>query len=335
MSNFLKKNTALGRDRIIKENLIMEPKDVKHAVVVGAGVMGNSIAQVFARAGIEVDLVDINESMLERAMNLIESNLNTLAGHGTINSEEIPLIINRINPSRDLAASAENTDFVVEAVSEVPELKKKVFSELDDLCPENTIIASNTSGLDIFSISEIKGIGRLVIAHWFAPAHIIPLVEIVPGPSTTPEVVLFTAGLMERLGKRPVILKEFMPAFLINRIQLAIADTVFEMLEKEWASPEDIDLALKMSLGIRLPIVGAIQNMDFNGLDLVRDIYKSRSIENKILDEKVSQGRLGAKTSKGFYDYGGRDEAEILKKRDELYLKMLDYLEELKAFEPV
>ena len=135
-------------------------------------------------------------------------------------------------------------------------------------------------------------------------------------------------------GWRAVISDEFTFAN-VRRVAQAIADTVFEMLEKNWASPEDIDRALKMSLGIRLPIVGIFQNMDFNGLDLVRDIYKSRSIENKILDEKVGQGCLGAKTSKGFYDYGGRDEAVILKKRDELYLKMLDYLKELKAFEPV
>ena len=130
-------------------------------------------------------------------------------------------------------------------------------------------------------------------------------------------------------------MKEFVPAFIVNRIQLKIAQAVWEMLENGWATPEEIDLAVKMTLGIRLPIVGVVQTVDFTGLDVVFDIMKAQGPVNRLLEEKVGQGHLGAKTSRGFFDYGGRSETEILKKRDALYLKMLDHLEATKAFDPV
>ena len=313
----------------------MDPKNVKRALVVGAGVMGHSIAQVFARAGIEVNLVDQDGKILDRAMSLVKSNLETLAEHGSILKDEISSIVARIHPSTDLATAANGVDFAIEVVSEVPGIKKQVFSQLDEYCPEGTVLASNTSTLDVFSIAEVRNPERLVVAHFFAPPHIIPLVEVVPGPETSQEALTFTAGLMERLGKKVVVMKEFVPSFIVNKIQHAIGEAVWEMIEKGWATPEEIDLAVKLSLGVRLPIVGVVQTSDFTGLDLMFDIMKSRGTLNPFIEEKVRQGDLGAKTSKGIYDYGGRSEAEILKKRDKRYLKMLDYLEKIKAFEPI
>ena len=313
----------------------MRAADIKKSLIVGAGVMGSSIALTFARAGIEVALVDLNEKSLERAVRLIRSSLNTLADHGSISSDEIPSILDRIHFSTDLKSSAHEVDFAMEVVVEVEDVKKRVFSELDELIPEDAIIASNTSGLDIFRFAEIKRPERLVIAHWFAPAHIIPLVEVVPGPKTSPEVVYSTAELMKRLGKKPVVMKEFVRSFIVNRIQNYIAMAYFEILDNGWATPEDIDLAVKTSLGIRLPIVGVVQNMDFTGLDLVLDLMKSYGASNALIEQKVKQGHLGAKTSKGVYDYNGRSEEEILNKRDLLYLKMLDHLESINAYQPI
>lgn len=313
----------------------MDPNDVKKALVVGAGVMGHSIAQVFSQSGIEVGLVDLDDRILDRAMDLIKSNLETLADFGRIRSGEIPTIGSRIHPSTDLHDAARGADFAVEAVVEVPDVKREIFSELERSCPEDTILASNTSSLDVFSIAQVKRPQRMVAAHWFAPPYIIPLVEVVPGPETSPEVLSFTARLMERLGKKPVIMKEFVPSFIVNRIQHNIAQAVWEMLEKGWATPEEIDLAVKLSLGIRLPVVGVVQTNDFTGLDLVFDIMRSGGRVNPLVEEKVKQGHLGAKTSKGIYDYGDRSEVEILKKRDERYLKMLDHLERINAFEPI
>ena len=313
----------------------MNHNDVKRTVVVGAGVMGHSIAHVFAQAGIEVNLVDLNETVLEHAMDLMKANLETLAEFNKVSGDDIPEILARIHPTTDLAGGAKGVDFAVEAVAEVPDVKREVFSQLDQFCPGNTVIASNTSSLDVFEIEQIKKPERLVVAHWFAPPHIIPLVEVVPGPKTAKEVVEFTANLMKRLGKKPVIMKEFVPAFIVNRIQHSISQAVWEMLEKGWATPEEIDLAIKLSLGIRLPIVGVVQTTDFTGLNLIYDIMKAEGRVNPLVEEKVKQGHLGVKTSKGVYDYGERNEAEILKKRDQKYLKLLDYLEGIKAFEPV
>jgi len=313
----------------------MDYNDVKRAVVVGAGVMGHSIAHVFAQVGIEVNLVDLDETVLEHAMDLIKTDLETLAEFKKISGDDIPGILARIHPSTDLAGGADGVDFAIETVLEVPDVKRKVFSQLDQFCPGDTVIASNTSSLDIFSIAQITRPERLVVAHWFAPPHIIPLVEVVPGPKTSQEVVELTANLMKRLGKKTVIMKEFVPAFIVNRIQHSISRAVWEMLEKGWATPEEIDLAIKLSLGIRLPIVGVVQTTDFTGLDLIYDIMKGEGSISPLVEEKVKQGHLGVKTSKGVYDYGSRSEVEILKKRDRRYLKLLDHLERMEAFEPV
>jgi 3-hydroxybutyryl-CoA dehydrogenase len=313
----------------------LDAKDVKTAVVVGAGVMGHSIAQVFAQHGIDVGLVDTSDKSLDRAVTLIKSNLNTLTGFKRVAHNEIPTILSRIHPSTDLSTVAHDADFVVETVSEVADVKRKVFAQLGEVCRENTILSSNTSSLDPFSIAEIRGPERLIIAHWFNPAHIIPLVEVVPGPKTSSEVVELTAGLMRKLGKMPVVLEQFVSSGIINRIQNAISFTVYEMVDKGWATPEQIDRAVKAVMGIRLPILAVCQLLDFTGLDTVNNIVADMGIRFPLIDDMVNQGHLGVKTSRGIYDYSGRSEQEILRKRDELYLKMLDHLERIKAFDPV
>ncbi|MGB7575227.1 MAG: 3-hydroxyacyl-CoA dehydrogenase family protein [Thermodesulfobacteriota bacterium] len=313
----------------------MDPKNVKRVAVIGAGVMGHSIAQVFAQAGILVQLVDLKNDLLVHALKLVKSNLQTLADCGRVSPQKIPAILDRIRPTIDLAAAVREVDFVLEAVAEIPKVKKKVFAQLEATCPENVVLASNTSGLEIFKIIEVKNPSRLVVTHWFAPPHIIPLVEVVPGPATTPDVLQFAAGLMERIGKKPLVMKQFVQRFIVNRVQNAIVRTVLEMITNGWATPEQIDLAVKTSLGIRLPIVGVVQSLDFTGLNLIHDMTKGTATENPLIEEKVRQGHLGASTSKGIYDYGGRSEEEILRKRDLLYLKMLDFLEGLEAFKPV
>jgi 3-hydroxybutyryl-CoA dehydrogenase len=313
----------------------MDPKNVKQVAVIGAGVMGHSIAQVFAQAGIPVHLVDLKSDLLARALKLVKSNLQTLADSGRVSPQAIPAILDRIQPTTDLASAVKEADFIQEAVAEIPEVKRKVFAQLEAACPENVILASNTSGLEIFKIVEVKDPSRVVVTHWFAPPHIIPLVEVVPGPLTAPDVLQFAAGLMERIGKKPLVMKQFIRRFIVNRIQNAVVRAALEMVTNGWATPEQIDLAVKTSLGIRLPIVGVVQSLDFTGLNLIHDMTKGTAGENPLIEERVRQGHLGVSTSKGIYDYGGRSEEEILRKRDLLYLKMLDFLEGLEAFKPI
>jgi 3-hydroxybutyryl-CoA dehydrogenase len=313
----------------------MDAKDAKKVAILGAGVMGHSIAQVFATAGIETNLMDIKAEVLDHGLKLVKANLKTFAEYGKISSADIPAIVNRIHPTTELSAAARGVDFVLEAVLEVPDIKKKLFQQLDGCCSEKTVLASNSSGLDLFNIIEIRNPSRLVAAHWFAPPHIIPLVEVAPGPKTSPETVRFAAELMERIGKRPVVLKKFFQRYIVNRLQHAMIPVIIDMIENDLASPEDIDYAVKTSLGIRLPIVGVVQSMDFNGLRVVRDVCRSLGIKSRLIEERVEQGYLGPVSSRGIYDYGGRTEEEVLRKRDILYLKMIDHLEKIEAFKPV
>jgi 3-hydroxybutyryl-CoA dehydrogenase len=313
----------------------MDAEKVKRVAVIGAGTMGHSIAQVFAASGIEVNLADVKREILDHALRLMKGNLKTLAEYGKVKEREIPSILGRIHTTTDIQAAAQGTDFVLEAVVEVPEIKKTVFKLLDEACGEEAILASNTSGLEIFKIIEVRNPSRTLVTHWFAPPHIIPLVEVVPGPETSPSVVQFAAKLMARIGKKPIVMKQFVQRFIVNRLQNAIIFAALEMIMNNWATPEEIDRAIKSSLGIRLPIVGVVQSLDFTGLKLIDDIIKGLGMNVPLITEKVTRGEFGASTSRGLYDYGGRTEEEILRKRDTLYLKMLDFLESQKAFDPV
>lgn len=312
----------------------MDPGDVRKVAVVGAGVMGHSIGLVFAKAGIPVALVDVDQEALNRAQELIELSLEVLAEFGRFSLDARDDLLGRIELSLDLEASCKDADFVVEAVPEVVELKKGVFERIEDACRDDVVIASNTSGLDIFAI-EVRRPERFIIAHWYTPPYIIPLVEVVGSPLTTPGALELTAGLMEIIGKKPIVMKQFTRGFIANKIQNAMTMAVLELLLGGLASPQDIDQAVKYSLGIRLPIVGAVQTLDCTGLDVALDIVKSYGLSLPLFEEKVKDGKLGIKTSQGIYDYGGRSEKEILAKRDALYLEMLEHLEEIGAFEPL
>ncbi|MFC1867580.1 3-hydroxyacyl-CoA dehydrogenase family protein [Thermodesulfobacteriota bacterium] len=313
----------------------MKIEDVKNVAVLGAGVMGNSIALVFARKGYNVRLWSRTQKTIDRAVGLIKSTLALMSEYGHVSDAEIPEIIERILPTTDLSVAAEGAHFALETVAENPDVKKDIFSQLNKLCSKDTVLSSNTSGLDIFTILDVDNPGRLVNTHWFSPATLIPLVEVAPGKETSPETVTLTVDLLKGLGKRPIVLKEFVPAFIVNRIQDSINKTTFEILDNGWATAEDIDTAIKNTLGIRLPVLGVAQVLDFNGLDLIDSINKRRGVESKFIEEKVKQGHFGAKSSKGIYDYGDRTEAELLEKRDRLFYKMLDHLEKINAFEPL
>jgi 3-hydroxybutyryl-CoA dehydrogenase len=313
----------------------MDPQEVKRVAVVGAGTMGHSIAQVFAQAGIDVNLADVKEDVLTHSLQLVKGNLKTLVDYGKVDPKDVPSILSRIHVTTDIAVAARDVDFALEAVVEIPEVKRKLFTQLEEFCPKRAVLASNTSGLEIFKIIEVKDPSRTVVAHWFAPPHIIPLVEVVPGPQTSPDVLQFTAGLMARIGKKPIVMRQFVQRFIVNRIQNAIAFTALEMIANGWAKAEEVDLAVKSSIGIRMPIIGILQSLDFTGLGLVNDINKSLGLKVPIIEEAVKEGHLGASTSKGIYDYGGRTEEEILRKRDTLFLKMLDHMESIGAFKPV
>ena len=197
-------------------------------------------------------------------------------------------------------------------------------------------MASNTSYLDIYQFVETKRPGKVIITHWFAPPHIVPLVEIVPGPQTTPETVAKVKEVLDGLGKQTIVLKKFLPGFIANRLQAALGLEVYHLLDNGYATPEDIDMATKASFGLRMPILGLVRRVDFAGVDLAQRVLKNKAYtppevrgRSDAVDSMVSQGRLGVKTGKGFYDYGDSPVEEILRKRDLKLLKLRKFLTDL------
>ena len=310
---------------------------MNNVTIVGAGTMGHSLAQVFAQGGYQVFLNDISQNILIRAKSLIEANLETLAEVGLFDSKDHSAVVEeRITYTTDLAAAVASSKLVIEAIVEDPDAKKELFSELDRLSPPEAILASNTSYLDIYEFVETRRPGKVIITHWFAPPHIIPLVEIVPGPRTSPETVGIVKKILDNLGKQTIVLNKFLPGFIANRLQAALSLEVYHLLDNGYATPEDIDRATKASFGLRMPILGLVKRVDFTGLDLAQKALRNKSYgpppvrgRSEVVDLMVSQGRLGVKAGKGFYDYGDTPIEEILRERDLKLLKLRSFLFDL------
>jgi len=310
---------------------------MNNVTIVGAGTMGHSLAQVFAQGGHQVFLNDISQDILIRAKRLIESNLKTLADVGLFDLQDHSIVVEeRIDYTTDLAAAVASSGLVIEAIVEDPDAKKALFSRLDRLSPPEAILASNTSYLNIYEFVETKRPGKVIITHWFAPPHIVPLVEIVPGPLTSPETVTAVKKMIDDLGKQTIVLKKFLPGFIANRLQAALSLEVYHLLDNGYATPEDIDRATKASFGLRMPILGLVKRADFAGLDMTQHALRNKSYippavkgRSDAIDSMVSKGRLGVKTGKGFYDYGNLPIEEILRERDLKLLKLKEFLHDM------
>jgi 3-hydroxybutyryl-CoA dehydrogenase len=309
---------------------------IKTVAVVGAGTMGHALAQVFAQGGYAVWLVDVNEAVLAKARRLIASNLSTLVETGCFPQEEVPAALDRIRTTTRTEEAGRDADFVIEAVVEDIATKKDLFKTLERVCPAHAILASNTSYLNIFKFVETNRPENVLITHWFAPPHIVPLVEIVCGPQTSQATADTIRDLMLQLGKKPIVISKFLPGFIANRLQSALTQEVLFLIDNGYATPEDIDEAAKNSFALRTPIVGLVKRFDFAGLDLTQKILRNRQYEppqpvdrSPSVDRLVSQGKLGAKTGCGFYDYGNRTTEEITKERDVKLIRLREFLKEV------
>ena len=314
---------------------------MKKMAVIGAGTMGHSFAHIFAQGGYQVFLYDISEDALHQAKRLIASNLKTLTEVGLCDPEvKSKILTEQITYTTDLNQAVAGTELIVEAIVEDADAKKALFSALDRIAPPHTILASNTSYLDIYQFMETNRPQKVIITHWFAPPHIVPLVEIVPGPQTAPETVAKVKDIIEGLGKQTVVLKKFLPGFIANRLQAALTREVLNLIDNGYATPQDIDKATKASFGLRIPILGLVKRLDFSGLDLVQKILRNKSYtpppikeKSETVDRLISQGRLGAKSGRGFYDYGEMSVEDTLKERDMKLLKLKKFLTELGELE--
>lgn len=311
-------------------------EEIRNVTIVGAGTMGHSLAQVFAQGGCNVRLNDIKEEILSKAQNLIGNNLKTLTEAGFLAKGQGEPILRRIQTTTRIEEAGEKADLVIEAIIEDETAKRDMFSKLDKICPPAAILASNTSYMDIFKFVETGRPEKVLITHWFAPPHIVPLVEIVRGPKTAQETVDSVKALLVKLGKKPIVITKFLPGFIGNRLQAALGNEVFNLLDNGYATPEDIDIATKASFALRMPILGLVKRMDFTGLDLIQKVRRNalykvppQRTESKSVDTLIEQGKLGVKTGSGFYEYGGRSTEEIMKERDIKLIKLREFLIEL------
>jgi 3-hydroxybutyryl-CoA dehydrogenase len=296
--------------------------------------MGHGIAQSFALGGYGVMLNDISDQLLNKAIQQIRSNLDTFVDFGITTSEGARKALSRIKPTKNLKEAAVESDVVVEALPEVMDLKKRIVKELDETCPSHTIIASNTSGLSLTEmVSDIKRRDQAVIAHWYNPPHIIPVVEIVKGQYTSDQTVELVYQLLVAIGKKPVKILKEVPGFLGNRLQFALYREALYCLKEGIASAEDIDLAVKGSYGFRLPTLGPLETSDFGGLDTYLHIaeYLFKEIDRsteppEFLRDKVRQGKLGVKTGEGFFRYSPEEAEKRIKERDRQFLQRLKCL---------
>jgi len=294
------------------------------AAVIGAGTMGPGIAQAFAQGGFEVWLVDVQEGILQRALAQIKTNLSLFEDQRMISSWEKESILSRIKVSTDPTEGIRDAEFVTEAVSESLAVKRKVFKTLDKLTPATAILASNTSGLSITSIATVtKRPERVIGANWWNPAHIIPLVEIMRGRKTSEETVMKTKSILLSIGKKPITVLKPILGFIGNRLQMALFREALNILERGVASVEDIDTAVSYGPGFRYPVLGPFRVSDYGGLDvfyhlsqeLFKDLDHSRN-PSPALKRLVAKNQVGIKTGKGFFDYNGLNEVELVKERD-------------------
>ena len=282
---------------------------IKKIGVIGAGAMGNGIAQVAAQIGCEVVMRDIEDKFVELGMNSIDRIQSKSVEKWKLDAKEKDTIHGRIKGTTDMS-QIKDADFVIEVVIEDLELKKSVFKELDDLCRPEVILASNTSSMSITEIAAAtKRPDRVCGMHFFNPVPLMRLVEVIRGYSTSDETIKITTDLAKKMGKTTVEIKKDSPGFIVNRIMMPHILEAIKIVEEGIASIEDVDIAVKN--GLNYPM-GPFELMDLTGIDIAYFVaeyfYKELNKESKwvspnLLKTMIRAGKFGRKTGAGWYDY--------------------------------
>lgn len=302
--------------------------------VLGLGTMGHGIVQAFASKGIRVHGFDESPHARNDVLERIRSNLNQFARFGLFPADQVDPTLARITVHDSLQAACHPATFVIEAVREDLSVKQALFAEVESCVGESTILASNSSSFPISqSGSRLKRPQRALVTHWFNPPHIVPTVEIVPSPQTSEEVTQTTLALHRSIGKLAVVVRRELAGFLVNRVQVAVMREVWDLLAKGVASAEEIDTAIRGSMGFRLAALGPLQIQDFGGLDIQAAVYRnlcpqicSTTELPEFLARIVAAGHFGFKTGEGFYTYPPDQTDRVLAQRDEHYLALLKLL---------
>ncbi|MGO4326260.1 3-hydroxyacyl-CoA dehydrogenase family protein [Cupriavidus sp. 2TAF22] len=285
-----------------------------NVTVVGAGLMGHGIAQVFAAANHLVTLTDSNEEVLHKAPAHISHNLVQMGGKALS-------VLRNLRLERDLKAAVAEADLVIEAAPERIELKQHLFREIAASAPGHAILASNTSVIPISEIGrELSDAAkaRLLGTHWWNPPHLVPLVEVIRIEETSDDVFNETFALLEQVGKCPVKVHKDVPGFIGNRLQHALWREAISLVYRGVCDAKTIDIVVKQSFGMRLPVLGPMENADLVGLELTRNVHQLifPDLDNSrepspLLDDLLGQGNSGMRTGKGLRDWTQESADEV------------------------
>jgi 3-hydroxybutyryl-CoA dehydrogenase len=279
--------------------------------VIGAGLMGHGIAQVFALAGHDVAITDSVKTNLESVKSRVATNLRDLG--------EDAKAVDRVRPTPNIADAVRATDFVVEAVSEDLPLKQKLFFEIEQHAPAGAILASNTSVIPITKIMEgLRDRTRALGTHWWNPPFLVPLVEVIGTQWTSQAAIDWTMKLHAAAGKKPAHVKKDVPGFIGNRLQHALWREAIALVEQGICDAETVDAVIKAAFGRRLAVLGPLENADLVGTDLTLAIHKtvlpdidSRPKPSPYLEALVAKGKLGFKSGEGFRKWSPEQQAEL------------------------
>ena len=296
--------------------------DIKKIAVLGAGTMGPGIAQVYAMGGYQVTMWTRSESTREKAITSLKSQLDTFEEEGLL-SEDKETILGRIGFALTVEEAVGGADFIQETIVENKDAKVALYEQLAACVPGDVIIASNTSALNIFEIVPEKLLPQQIICHWYAPPHVIPLVEVVKSEQAPAEYGEIAVALLQKCGKTAVLMKKFIRGYIINRLQQCIQGECFNLIDGGYCDAQAIDDACKASFIPRAMVLGICKRIDFGGIDMTANNIKNKSYTfpnydtmPKCMQEHLDKGELGLKTGKGFFDYTGKDVEELKAHRD-------------------
>ena len=293
----------------------MNIPEIHTVAVAGAGTMGALIAQTFAACGYEVFLWNRSQSGLERGRAIMDENLSSIPHERQSAAARVLLTMDQ-NCFR-------GADLVIESIAENLEVKHAFYRQIEPLLKETCLIATNTSGLSITTLSQaFAAPERFCGMHWINPANLIPLIEVISGEQTAPETSAAVYALSEALGKKPIHVKD-VPGFALNRLQFAVLREALHMVETGAASMEDVDRAMKYGLGLRYACIGPFETADLGGLDIfcgISEYLFADLADDKepqaLLRQKKAEGKLGLKSGAGFFDYSGSRGAEAVAERN-------------------
>jgi 3-hydroxybutyryl-CoA dehydrogenase len=312
----------------------LKAEEISTIGVIGAGLMGHGIAQVFAMKGYKVNVFDNDQKVLNDAPNKIRDNMQTFLELKLINASDVDRCLNNLNLCDHMAAGCDGAELIIEAVSENLKIKRSIFAKMERLVPPKTILCSNTSGISIGRINEgLQFKERVIGTHFWNPPHVVPCVEVIKSESTSVEVFNTVIELLKKVGKEPVKVLKDIPGFLGNRLQHALWREAISLIEKGIAAPEDIDKVVKYGFGLRLALLGPLETADLAGLDLTYEVHKylfpdleNRSKPSIFLKTLVDQKATGTKARKGFYNWTDEKIERLIQKRDMTLLKIIEVI---------